>query len=95
MVILNSGSGERRKLYLGERGFLKFGDVIELIPGSYSYMYVKVDNECGILGMEMGVWKGKGKRMCADGMENVKRNHQIAEDKAFALHLQVRWYIFQ
>ncbi|KMZ72271.1 putative Tyrosyl-DNA phosphodiesterase [Zostera marina] len=84
VVILSLGSHERRKLCLGERSFLKFGDIIELIPGSYSYMYVKVDNECKILETE----KGMGKRMCDDRIENVKRNRQIAEDEAFARCLQ-------
>lgn len=90
VVILSLGSHERRKLCLGERSFLKFGDIIELIPGSYSYMYVKVDNECKILETE----KGMGKRMCDDRIENVKRNRQIAEDEAFARCLQVCWYIY-
>ncbi|XP_010240926.1 PREDICTED: tyrosyl-DNA phosphodiesterase 1 isoform X2 [Nelumbo nucifera] len=88
-IVINSGD-QRRKLYSRDKIRIADGDILELIPGHYTFKYVRstVDKHIASSQAHKRVsYKGKG----VDEAKKlvVKRQRQVSEDEALARILQM------
>ncbi|XP_020096717.1 tyrosyl-DNA phosphodiesterase 1 isoform X2 [Ananas comosus] len=85
-IIVRSG-GERKKICSQEKVTIANGDIMELIPGNYSFKYATFGNE-NTTSSPTDSSSKKGKRHSEEDSLAVKRNRQILEDEALARTLQ-------